>query len=230
MTEVRRGVALPILGGRLRGMKWLPASGGKVVRVLGGSYEPEQTALFETRVQPGATVLDIGAHVGYYTLLSAALAGERGAVWAFEPHPRNCAWLRGHIALNGLANVRIEEAALGAHEGTTRFVEGTGSGTGHVAAEGGFEVRVHRLDDFCREHDITPDIMKLDVEGAEADVLEAATDVLTRARPVLFLSTHGEDVHRRCLSLLERLDYRFSPILGDDIHRTSEVLCEPLAS
>jgi FkbM family methyltransferase len=174
-------------------------------------------------------VLDIGAHVGYYTLLSAVLAGEHGTVWSFEPHPRNCAWLRGHIALNGLANVRIEEAAMGAHEGTTRFVEGTGSGTGHVAAEGGLVVRVHRLDDFCREHDITPDVVKLDVEGAEADVVAAARDVLTRARPVLFLSTHGPDVHNRCLSLLEELGYCLSPILGDDIRRTSEVLCEPPA-
>lgn len=217
---------MPIAAGPLRGTKWLPSSGGKLARVLLGTYEPEQTALFLEHVRPGATVFDIGAHVGYYTLLAARLAGREGRVWSFEPHPRNCAFLRRHVSLNRLENVHIENVAIGAREGAARFDEGTGSGTGRVAEGGALEVRMRRLDDLCAEHGLVPDVVKLDVEGAEMDVLDGGARTFA-ARPVLFLSTHGADVHARCIERLESLGYSAHPILGDDVRRTSEVLGLP---
>ena len=220
---------LPIVGGRLRGRWWLPASRGKILRILGGSYEPEQTRLFEEHVRPGHTVLDVGAHVGYYTVLSAVLAGERGAVWAFEPNPVNAAFLRRHAEINGLANVRVTEAAVSDANGSARFGFGSGSGTGHLAADGTVEVRTVRLDDFCSEHGIAPSAVKIDVEGAEGAVLEGARDTLARHRPVLFLSTHGAEVHRACLDFLEGAGYACRPILGDDVATTSELFCTAAA-
>ena len=74
---------LPILAGPLRGRGWLPASRGKLARIFLGTYEPEQTRLFQEHVRPGDTVLDVGAHVGYYTVLSAVLAVASGALWLF---------------------------------------------------------------------------------------------------------------------------------------------------
>src|SRR5689334_14548427 len=96
----------------LRGYWWLPTSGGKVLRILGGTYEPEQTGHFIHFVRPGSTVLDIGAHVGYYTLLASMLAGDAGYVWAFEPEPHNAEFLRQHLAVNNCRNVHVEEAAV----------------------------------------------------------------------------------------------------------------------
>ena len=84
----------PILAGPLRGRWWLPATRGKLLRIYLGTYEREQTALFRELIRPGHTVLDVGAHVGYYTVLASALAGPRGAVWAFEPNPANAGCLR----------------------------------------------------------------------------------------------------------------------------------------
>ena len=217
------------MGGRLRGRWWLPASRGKILRILGGSYEPEQTKLFERHVRPGDTVLDVGAHVGYYTVLSAVLAGERGAVWAFEPNPANARFLRRHAEINGLAGVRVTQAAVSDANGTARFGFGRGSGTGHLAADGEVEVRTLRLDDFCAEHGIAPAAIKIDVEGAERAVLEGARGVLARHRPVVFLSTHGDEVHRACLAFMETAGYACAPILGDDVRTTSELLCTPVA-
>ncbi|HEV2736093.1 MAG TPA: FkbM family methyltransferase [Longimicrobiaceae bacterium] len=221
---------LPIWGGPLQGRWWLPESRGKVLRVLNGTYEPEQTRLFAEHVRPGTTVLDVGAHVGYYTLLSAVLAGPAGSVWAFEPNPQNCAFLRRHLEINGCANARVTEAAVSDAAGRARFDFGRGSGTGHLAGDGALEVETVRLDDFVRERGIAPTAIKIDVEGAEVRVLDGGRDTLVEHRPVLFLSTHGAEVHRACMELLRTLGYGFRPILGSDVDTTSELLCLPSRS
>lgn len=218
---------LPIVAGRLRGRWWLPASRGKVLRILGGTYEPEQTRLFEAHVGPGATVLDVGAHVGYYTLLSAVLAGPTGRVVAFEPSPENAAFLLRHVRINRLENVRVEQAAVSDRAGTARFGSGSGSGTGHLAEAGELTVRTVTVDEVCAEHGLSPDAIKIDVEGAEASVLRGARETLAGARPVVFLSTHGPEAHRDSLDLLRGLGYRLSPILGGDLVTTAEVLALP---
>jgi len=218
---------LPIVAGGLRGRWWLPASRGKVLRILNGTYEREQTRLFERHLRPGHTVLDVGAHVGYYTLLSSVLVGDAGRVWAFEPNPANAAFLRRHVEVNGRVNVRVEQAAVADADGTARFDFGTGSGTGHLADAGALEVRTLRLDGFCAEHGIRPDAVKIDVEGAELSVLRGAGDTFAAHRPVLFLSTHGAEVHRACLAWLRETGYQASPILGGDVETTTELLAVP---
>jgi FkbM family methyltransferase len=220
-------VKLPIVAGPLRGRWWLPASRGKLLRILGGSYEPEQTALFERWIGAGSTVLDVGAHVGYYTVLASVLAGPRGRVLAFEPNPRNHGFLARHVAINRCANVELVQAAVSDTAGTARFDFGTGSGTGHLAPGGALEVRTVRLDEVCRERGITPAAVKIDVEGAELQVLRGAEQTLGAARPVVFLSTHGAAVHAECLAWLGARGYALSPILGDDLRAATEVLGLP---
>lgn len=218
---------LPIFAGTLGGRWWLPASRGKLLRILLGTYEREQTALFQEWIRPGATVLDVGGHVGYYTLVSARLAGPTGRVVAFEPNPANHDFLRRHVAINGLANVEVVQAAVSSSNGTARFDFGSGSGTGHLAESGAIEVRTVRLDDFCAERGLRPNAIKIDVEGAELEVLRGGEQTIAASRPVIFLSTHGEPVHRACLAWLEERGYTLRPILGDALESTSEVLCIP---
>ncbi|HEX6042077.1 FkbM family methyltransferase [Longimicrobium sp.] len=218
---------LPIVGGRLRGRWWDPTSRGKVLRILNGTYEREQTALFEQLIRPGHTVLDVGANIGYYTLLAAVLVGPKGAVHAFEPEPRNAGFLRRHVEMNRLRKVTVQQAAVSDRAGTARFDFGSGSGTGRLADSGAIEVRTLRLDDYCAEHGLAPSAIKIDVEGAEMSVLQGARQTLERHRPVLFLSTHGAEVHRACLAFLRGLGYGVRPILGGDVETTSEVLATP---
>jgi FkbM family methyltransferase len=223
MDEVR----LPIIAGRLRGRWWLPASRGKILRILNGTYEREQTRLFEQLLRPGGVVLDVGANVGYYTLLASVLVGDGGSVHAFEPEPRNAEFLRRHLRINGRRNVTVQQAAVSDRAGTARFEFGTGSGTGHLADAGALEVRTLRLDDYCAEHALAPAAIKIDVEGAEMSVLHGARETLERHRPTIFLSTHGAQVHAASLAFLRGLGYPLRPILGGDVESTTEVLAMP---
>jgi FkbM family methyltransferase len=218
---------VPILRGPLRGWWWSPASGGKLLRVLGGTYEAAQTAHFRRWVRPGSVVFDLGAHTGYYTLLSAALTGRRGRVVAFEPSPRNLRVLRRHLHLNGLRNVEVVEAAAAAAEGTAEFALGTGSGTGRLAGEGTLRVATTTVDLAAERLGLRPSVLKIDVEGAELDLLSGSIATLESARPVLFLSTHGAEAHRGCLELLGSLGYESEPIDHADLATASEVLCVP---
>lgn len=213
----------------MRGQWWTTEARGKLLRVLTGTYEPQQTALFERHVRPGHTVLDVGAHAGFYTLLASRLVGPRGAVWAFEPEPRNARALQRHVAINRCDNVCIEQAAVAEGEGEARFSTGTGSGTGSLSDGGTLTVRTVGLDRFCADHAIEPSAIKIDVEGAEAAVLRGAAHTLRRHRPVLFLSTHGPDAHAASLALVREHGYRAQPILGTDPETASELLCVPRA-
>lgn len=216
---------LPIVAGPLLGRWWLPQSRGKILRILGGTYEPEQTRLFQQQITAGATVFDIGAHVGYYTLLASVLVGPKGRVCAFEPNPENCGFLRRHVQLNDAANVTVENAAVSNSNGTASFAFGTGSGTGRLAEHGVLDVRTVRLDEFCRERKVEPGFLKIDVEGAELEVLRGADEIIGSHHPVIFLSTHDTDVHAECLAWLSERSYTVRPIVGDDVQAASELLC-----
>jgi FkbM family methyltransferase len=224
------GVTVPLVLGPMRGYWWQLASGGKVVRLLLGSYEREQSALFQELIQPGQQVLDIGAAVGYYTLLAARLVGAAGSVVAFEPHPENLRYLRSHVRQNTLSQVRVLNLALADTSGTARFGGGSGSGTSRLQDSGEFEVEVRRLDDLAVEEVLAPQHLKIDVEGAELAVLRGGEELIREHQPTIFLSTHGPDVHCACCSLLESWGYALSPIVGPSVATASELLCQHSAA
>lgn len=148
-------------------------------------------------------------------------------MWAFEPDPTNARHLREHVRLNEAGNVHVEEAAVAVDDGSARFGGGSGSGTGRLTGTGDLVVRTVALDSFCQEHGIEPTAMKVDVEGAEAGVIEGARETLRRARPVIFLSTHGPEAHHHSIGLLRELGYGLSPILDGTVESSSEVLALP---
>jgi FkbM family methyltransferase len=226
----RAGLALPLLFGPLRGVWWQPSSGGKVARLLLGTYEREQSRLFQQTIRLGDQVLDIGASVGYYTLLAARLAGAQGRVVAFEPDLRNLRFLRAHVKANRLPGVTVLPLALGEEEGSFRFGGGTGSGTARLCTEGTIEVPVRRLDALAAEHDLRPRHVKIDVEGAELAVLRGGEQLIRAHRPQLFLSTHEgivPGIHRACCHLLSAWNYKLESIGGGPVSSASELLCRP---
>jgi len=223
-------MSLPVMRGGLRGMPWNVRSGGKLLRVLLGTYEKEQTAFFEQLVKPGAVLFDVGAHVGYYSLLSSRLVGEKGRVVAFEAMPRNARFLRHHLEANRCANVEVIEGAASDRAGTAWFGKGTGTGTGRLSDAGELEVRTMTLDDVAAERALLPDFLKIDVEGAEERVLDGAARILHEKKPVLFLSTHGAQIHARCCKRLEALGYALSPIFGQRLEGATEVMARPRPS
>lgn len=161
------------------------------------SWNPQEYRAFRTAVAPGAIVLDVGANVGSYTLLFALWAGRTGRVFAFEPAPEARKGLRLHAALNGISDrVEIVAAAASSGIGSARFHIDGASGTnalsvnGEGATPGFIDVETTTIDGFCESRNLHPDVIKIDVEGAELDVLRGARRVLALPGVHAFLEFH----------------------------------------
>jgi len=145
-----------------------------------GTYESEQTRLFRSECRPGDTVIDVGANIGWYTVIASKLVGNAGRVIAFEPDPENFAILERNVLANGCGNVSIEQKALSNVAGTlTLYLDQENKGTHSTVfrRKGGRSVQVEalRLDDYLKNRCKKVDLVKVDVEGAEPMVLEGMT-------------------------------------------------------
>ena len=219
------GLALPILGGPLRGKRWLVRSANYSCWL--GSYEATKQRAFAAEVRPGAVVFDIGAHVGFYSLLAAILSRPGGRVFAFEPLPSNAANLRHHVALNHVA-VEVMEAAVADRDADAQFEAGIDSYTGSLGNQGA-PVRVVTIDSLCTAAKLPqPDMVKIDVEGAEALVLRGARETIRLARPVVFVAVHGTAVRTECLELLQGFGYAPEELSGRGIEPGTEFVARPL--
>lgn len=206
--ELAPDAAVRVLGGPLAGAEWIASS--SIPTATYGTFAGEVQDRFVELVRPGMTVYDIGAHVGFFTLLGARLVGASGAVVAFEPYEPAVRQLRRHAELNRCDNVRIVEAAVGAQDGEVAFAAGAHSSTGRVHRDGTTTVALLSLDSAVAEGLPAPDLVKIDIEGAEADALEGATNVLRAHAPIVVLATHGQAVHGRSIALLEAQGYRIT--------------------
>ena len=145
-------------------------------------HEEATTALFKKIVKPGDVVLDLGANIGYFTLLAARLVGERGRVYAFEPEPTNFRYLRKNIEMNNYRNVFAYSKGVSNMSGKTRlFICPYDSGHHTINKPGGIkkyrpdydgeikeiEIDVVIADDFLKGKVEKVDVIKIDIEGAE---------------------------------------------------------------
>lgn len=155
--------------------------------LIQGRYEPGTTMLFQQVLQRGMVFVDVGAHIGYYTLLASALVGPEGRVFAFEPEEHNYKLLSRNIELNSFQNaIPIKQAALN-RSGTARLMLAERS-TGHsVFIEDTdkigtvIDIMATTLDDFFSKQGWSPvDLIKIDTEGAELQVLEGMSILLER--------------------------------------------------
>jgi FkbM family methyltransferase len=150
--------------------------------------EAESVCWCRRLIRPGMRVLDVGAHIGYYTRLFARLAGRSGEVWAFEPHPENFAILRENLRGRHAGNVHLLQRAVGEASGKVRLHLSPGSSNhslvpGYTESQGALEVDSVALDSFLGEQGVaTVDFVKIDVEGAEPRVL-AGMERLLAASP-----------------------------------------------
>jgi FkbM family methyltransferase len=201
------------------------------------------------RVRPGMTVFDIGANIGFYTVLLSRWVGDSGRVVAFEPDPWVAAWLKQNLELNAISNVDIEQVAVAAAESRSSFARDPASTrTGMlVSAEAGrreepyavrrfggvsevIQVSTITVDDYVRRTERVPDVIKIDVEGAELDVLRGMPSTLRR-RPIVLLecsdhSTSGEVLRELGSRGYRALDASTLTELGD-ASSAAMVLAEP---
>jgi len=204
-----------ILRGPLRGKKWIKGAGPNAYWV--GTYEVARLRALANAVSPGTVVYDVGANVGIYSLLASLRAGPSGKVYAFEPLERNLLYLRRHLTLNNVGNCVILETAVCNREGTVPFsVASWSSSMAHLSTVGEIWVPSTTLDGciYGERRLRPPDILKIDVEGAEMEVLEGASKVLTEFHPKIFLEIHGTQLHAKCSASLSAKGYRIEEGYG----------------
>jgi FkbM family methyltransferase len=207
-----------IKSGPNRGFYWITGSSDHGCWL--GNYESQKANLFASRIKRAMCVWDCGAHVGYYSLIASRRTEPLGQVYAFEPLPRNLKHLTTHSVYNNRRNIHIVKKAVSDHEGEAWFNLSNSHSMGRIAAQGAVRVETIRLDDFLTEDKQPPDVIKMDIEGGEFSALCGAIEVLKKYHPVIFLATHGPEVHNRCVELLKSLDYSISELGSPD-----ELLC-----
>jgi FkbM family methyltransferase len=179
----------------------------------GFGWEPDVTAVVERVIQPGWTVIDIGANVGYFTLLAASRVGTSGRVVAFEPGRDNCGLLLLSVIKNGFDNVMVQPFALSDEVGVLIYERLVGSNAlvrpvdaGESLRTGGRRQLVQgvRLDDLPLGLDRV-DLIKIDVEGAELRAMSGAAELMKCFRPLLI--TEFSPPALRSVSGVEGEDY-----------------------
>lgn len=229
LALVPRGLVVPICQGPQQGRRWIVGSGTHGYWL--GTYEHEKVKRFARTLRTGMVVYDIGANVGYYTLLAASRIGSQGQVVAFEPLPRNIAFLERHLALNRCENVTLIGGAVSRCTARMRFDPAAGPFQGRLAPRGQLAVDAVSLDDLVRQRRLPPpDLMKIDVEGSEADVLEGAQWLLQSHPPIIFLATHGAEPHAACRSILQTRGYSLESADARPLEETDEIVAFPNGS
>lgn len=199
-------------------------------------HEETTTALFKKFIKPGDVVLDLGANIGYFSLLSARLTGPTGKVFSFEPEPNNFRYLTENLKLNGYAHAHPFNIAASNESGTiSLFVCEYDSGHHTIKNEKGISsykeggaskeiaIEAVKLDQFLKDKTDRVDFIKMDVEGAEALALEGMKELLKKNGDVTvimeffpyFISAMGSSPERMVSMILDELGFNMF-IIGHD--------------
>lgn len=164
-----------------------------------GGWELPSWRALEKHLQPGATFVDVGAHIGYYSLKAASVVGPEGHVIAIEPNPQTLPKLRQNLDASGARVVTVEPVACSDSEATLELFAAAANNTGETslsrtnasqegAIAASYKVRARALDEILQDaHVPRVDAIKVDVEGAEFLVLKGAQRSLDRFHPVLLI-------------------------------------------
>lgn len=229
--SVRRGFMTDINQDRFRLVYGFGARYGHLNQ---RAYEPSFYQAFVRAIEPGMTVLDIGAHIGIFTLGAAKRVGQIGRVYAFEPAPETAAILTRHAALNGWQDrVQVIPAVVSDVDGIVPFyvyglsmaasmsrknVEALNPENPEHALK--VEIPLLSLDQFCHQNDIKPQVLKIDVEGAELLVLRGAKTLLSKERLSIWCEVHPRQMQNCGSSLVEFEAYLHS--VGYRLERVGE--------
>jgi FkbM family methyltransferase len=186
-----------------------------------GVYELHLTALFSRIASPGWTFLDVGANVGYFSVLACELGGPTAGVHAFEPHPRMAALAEVNARLTPGLSYTVVQAACGARPGQAllHLASTPGNiGDSTLLHSGGHRgpavaVRVVTLDDHCETAALSPDVIKVDVEGSEGGVIAGMSRLLSDQVPSHVVVELGEIEERPVpeLAIAQLAQFGYAP-------------------
>lgn len=173
--------------------------------LLKNEYEPKETEMIKENLKEGDYFFDIGANIGYYSVLASKIVGKTGKVFAFEPDPENFNKLSENIKLNGCENVILENKAVADHSGKLNFIsERFRKGESRISADGKTKVETITLDNYVKNLKI--DCIKMDIEGAEILALKGALKSLKRRGIKLFVEYNPQSLKKFTKDSLELID------------------------
>jgi|SRR5690242_4393802 len=215
-------VWVQVQGGPGEGL-WLRLNPRTGSDYLQGGGEPEVQAALQRYLRPGMTFYDMGANIGFFSLLAARIVGPEGSVVAFEADPEVAERLREHVVHNQFSKIVVLQKAVWSETCTVFLARADprvspDRGLGHVAptsASDTVRVSAVSLDEFTQTF-TPPDFLKCDVEGAELEVFRGAQRLLKDKRPILLCEMHSEENRRALLREFASLGYRCDPI--DETH------------
>jgi len=180
-----------------------------------GTHEPAVQRALARELGQGMTAWDVGAHIGFLTVIASRAVGEEGHVHAFEPHDDNRARLLETLRLNDLDNVSVHDVALSSQAGFVPFYRHRFTTSWSLDAERG---QGHEVDVRCTTLDAlagslgAPNLIKIDAEGVELEVLRGGQSVIAETRPVLIVEFSTDQLVDDARSILS--DYSFE-LLAD---------------
>ena len=202
-------------------------------------YEPNQTEIVKKYVHEGDIVVDIGAHVGYYTLLMAQLVGKNGKVYSFEPDPVNFQLLKKSVEINGFENVvLIQKAVSNITDKVKLFLGDNDSAINRIYdaklgdAKESIDVESIRIDEYFKENDELVNFIKIDSEGSEIKIINGMKQFLSRNQELVmmteffpFLIKKSGDEPNQYLKSLEKSGFSLYNIL-DKNEKTNKINSE----
>lgn len=206
-----------VAAGDLKGYKVLLNLKKEKSRWL-GTYEPELQAALKVFIKPGMTIYDVGANIGYVTLMLAHHTGGNGKIFAFEALPTNVERIRTNIELNNLKNITVVSAAVMDKSEPVTFYVHDSVGMGKAAGSAGRFAEIYKeeitvagitLDEFVFSHNNpAPSVVKMDIEGGEVLALPGMIRVLREFHPVMLLELHGPESEKTAWEILTSHGYK----------------------
>lgn len=221
---IPKGMKLTILKGPLKGLKWIAGAAegnGKGLSILLNMSEPEQIMKAVQISSIDKIVFDIGANVGMYSILYAKYCKH---VYCFEPLPRNIHFLFKVLDINKLSNATIVPFAVGGNFSLANFQKSEKNSEGKINNDGEQPAVIVSIQEFINKYKTIPDILKIDVEGAEYTLLECSKEFLTQSKSLeIILSVHSNKLRNDCLDLLKKCGFDiFEPLNGQSIDNAFE--------
>jgi FkbM family methyltransferase len=183
-----------------------------------GTYETVMIQAIHDFVKPGMIVYDIGANIGYISLVFSQAVGKQGRVYAFEPLPDNVKRIRTHIALNSLQEiVTVLPYAVYDSTGRQPFLVHELHAMGKLSSSSGrnetykSQIVVHTLclnEFILKEENPPPDLIKIDIEGGAVTALPGMSEVLKKHQPIILMELHGPEEAQITWDLLRQCNYK----------------------
>ena len=183
-----------------------------------GKYEEDLSEVIIANLTNGDVFYDLGAHWGYFSLLASSLVGNNGQVVGFEPHPRNFDRLTKNVQKNKRDNIKILQIAASNENGYVDFTDSPDSYANTIkttTSANSIKVQADTIDNLIKNGYPIPNFMKIDVEGAEYEVLKGAELTILNNKPIIHLSTHDihvSGVEKKCKNLMTDYGYNLIPL------------------